>query len=114
MTVATGSSSVAFNRISASVTQPSAGTAVNLQFAAADPAGGSCSNATFSYVGPDGTSNTFYTSSDGATIAGTVPFSNDGTGYENPSQCFRYRAEFTTQDPTLTPILSDVSISFSP
>ena len=114
VTVATGSSSVAFNRISASVTQPSAGTAVNLQFAAADPAGGSCSNATFSYVGPDGTSNTFYTSSDGATIAGTVPFSNDGTGYENPSQCFRYRAEFTTQDPTLTPILSDVSISFSP
>lgn len=113
-TIATGSSSVAFNRISAGVTEPTAGTIVKLQFAAADPVDGSCLSATYSYVGPDGTSGTYFTSSDGTTISGALPLSDDGTGYENPSRCFRYKAEFITPDSTLTPVLSDVSISLSP
>lgn len=112
--IATGSSESAFNRISASVTQPSAGTTIALQFAAVDAVSGSCNSATFTFVGPDGTSNTSYTSTDGTTISGVLPFSDDGVGYENPGRCFRYRAAFITEDPTLTPILSDVSISLSP
>ncbi len=112
--IATGSTEAAFNRISASIVTPSSQTSVNLQFAAADPVGGSCTNAAFVFVGPDGTSNTSYTSSDGTTISGVLPFSNDGVGYENPARCFRYRARFVTPDATLTPIVNDVSISLSP
>lgn len=113
-TIATGSSSVAFNRIHAGVTEPTSQSTVKLQFAAADPVGGSCTNATYLYVGPDGTPGTYFASSDGTTISGVLSVSDDGVGYENPGRCFRYRAEFVTPDSTLTAVLSDVSISLSP
>ncbi|MBI5018874.1 hypothetical protein HZB58_01210 [Candidatus Gottesmanbacteria bacterium] len=112
--IATGSSEVAFNRIEASISVPSAQSSVTLQFAAADAVGGSCAGASYIYVGPDGTAGTSYVSSDGVSISGALPFSGDGTGYENPARCFRYRAQLTTGDATLTPILNDVSIALSP
>lgn len=112
--IATGSSAVAFNRMSAGVTQPTSQTTVLLQFSAADPVDGNCSSVTYSYVGPDGTSGTYFTSTDGVTIGGSIPVSDDGAGFENPSRCFRYRAEFMTPDSTLTPVLFDISISLSP
>ncbi len=112
--IATGSTEAAFNRISAGITKPSAQTDVKLQFAGGDSVDGSCANATFVFVGPDGTENSFFSSTDGATIVGTLPFSDNGTGYENPARCFRYQALFTTNDPTLTPIVSDVTMALSP
>lgn len=112
--VATGSAEAAFNRLSASIVTTSSQTSVSLQVAVADAVGGSCNNASFIFVGPDGTANTYYTSSDGTTISGTLPFSNDNTGYENPARCFRYRARLVTTDATLTPIISDVTVSLSP
>lgn len=112
--IATGSPESAFNRISAAITKPSAQTDVKLQFAAGDPVDGGCTNTTFVFVGPDGTENSFFSSTDGATISGVLPFSDDGTGYENPARCFRYQGLFTTGDITLTSILSDVTIALSP
>lgn len=112
--ISTGSAEAAFNRISASLTLPSAQTRVQMQFAAADEVGGDCTNASYVFVGPDGTNTTYFTSSDNATITGALPFSNNGVGYENPARCFRYRAQLTTGDATLTPIIHDVHIALSP
>lgn len=113
-TISTGSAQAAFNRISASITKPSSLTDAKLQIAAADAVGGSCAASSFVFVGPDGTSSTFYTSADGTTISGAVPFSDDGAGFENPARCLRYRLTLSTTDPTLSPIVSDVTIAFSP
>lgn len=112
--VSSGSSEAAFNRIVATITKPTVQTDVSIQFAAADPIGGSCTNAIYTYVGPDGTANTAFSSTDGTTISGELPFSYDGVGFENPARCFRYRAQLLTADNALTPILSDVTISMSP
>jgi hypothetical protein len=112
-TIATGSAKAAYNRLTASITKPSSVTDVKLQFAAADPVSNSCGGATYVYVGPDGTTGTYYTSSDNATIAGALPFSGP-SGYKNPARCFRYQGQFTTTDQSLTPILSEVTISLSP
>lgn len=112
--ISTGSAEVAFNRIEASISVPSAQSGVTLQFAAADAVSGSCDGVSYEFVGPDGTANTSFTSSDGVSISGTLPFSGDGAGYENPARCFRYRAQLITGDATLTPILTDVSVAFSP
>lgn len=113
-TIATGSADVAFNRISAQISVPSAQSSVTLQFAGADAVGGSCDAASYVFVGPDGTSNTAYASSNGTSIAGALPFSDDGSGYENPARCFRYRVNLVTGDATLTPIVNDVSVTLSP
>ncbi len=112
--ISTGSAQAAFNRISASITKPSAQTNISLQVAVADAVAGSCTGATYSFVGPDGTAGSSYTSTDGITIAGSIPFSDDGSGYENPGRCFRYQGLFSTGDSTLTPIVSDVTVSLSP
>ncbi len=113
-TIATGSAAVAFNRISAQITVPSSQATVTLQFAGTDAVGGSCAAASYTYVGPDGTANTAFSSTDGTSITGILPFSDDGAGYENPARCFRYRANLVTGDATLTPIVNDVSIAVSP
>lgn len=112
--ISTGSAEVAFNRIEASIFVPSEQSTVSLQFAAADAVNDSCTGVSYEFVGPDGTSNTSFVSSDGLSISGALPFSGDGVGYENPARCFRYRAQLTTEDATLTPMLNDVSVALSP
>lgn len=105
---------VAFNRITANIVNPSSVTSIKLQVAAADKVAGSCNGVTFNFVGPDKTANSYFTSTDGIKITGPLPFDNDGVGYENPSLCFRYKAFLSTTDETLTPILNDVTLNFSP
>ena len=83
-----------------------------MQVAAADTTG-TCADASYTFVGPDGTDTSYYDVS-GSTIAGAIPFSDDNVGFENPARCFRYRAYFETDDPALTPQLTDVTVSFSP
>ncbi len=112
--LATGSAMAAFNRISGTLVSPATQAVVTLQVAAADPVGGSCAAAAYTYVGPDGTGGTTFSSANGATITGSIPFSDDGTGFENPARCFRYKADFSTNDAALTPILKDVTVSYSP
>jgi hypothetical protein len=109
-----GKAMAAFNRISADISKSAGVTDITLQVAAADPVGGGCANANYIYVGPYGTGSTYFASSDNLTISGAVPFSNDNVGFENPARCFRYKAFFSTIDPTLTSQLLDITLSISP
>lgn len=97
-----------FNRISASTTLP-AQTSVQFQVAVADPVSGSCASADYQYVGPDGTPATYFPAS-----GGVIPQDNNGSGYENPGQCFRYKVFLATTNYNATPVVNDVSINYSP
>lgn len=57
-------------------------------------------DATWNFVGPDGTSNTFYTAS--STIINL-----------NGDRYFRYEVFLSTQDPTTSPYVNDVTIGFA-
>jgi hypothetical protein len=98
----------AFNRVSMTTTQP-ANTLLRLQVAGADAVSGSCAGATYTFVGPDGTGSTYFTGTNNG-----LPFSTDNTGYENPAQCFKYKAYFSTTVGTSTPTLHDVTFNYSP
>jgi hypothetical protein len=111
---ATGSAQAVFNNISATTVQSTGLTEVKLQFAAGDAVSGSCQNAVYVYVGPDGTNGTYFTAALNGRISGVIPFSNDNVGFENPARCFRYRAFLSTTDTSLAPQVQDVTISFSP
>lgn len=83
-------------------------TVLEMQVAGADAVNGNCTNAVYSYVGPDKTGATFFS---GASV---LPFDNDGFGYENPARCFRYRAHMSTTDGTNSPVLEEVELNYSP
>lgn len=112
--IATGSAMAAFNRFTSTITKPSSITNISAQVAASDAVNGSCAGATYTYVGPDGTTGSTYTSTDNVTISGAIPFSNDGTGFENPARCFRYKVSLSTTDSSLTPQFLDLTLSLSP
>jgi type II secretory pathway pseudopilin PulG len=97
---------VAFNRIIPNFLEPNQ-TDIQFQVASADAVAGSCAGANYSFVGPDGTSSTYYST------AGLVPFMNNGSGYINPGRCFKYRVNFSTTDQFSAPILYDFSINYS-
>lgn len=97
-----------FNRISASTTLPSQ-TNVLFQVASADAVSESCSGANYNYVGPDGTPATYFPAG-----GGTIPQNDDGEGYENPGRCIRYKAFLSTTDYNATPVVSDVTVNYSP
>ncbi|KKT97870.1 MAG: hypothetical protein UX00_C0007G0130 [Microgenomates group bacterium GW2011_GWB1_45_17] len=98
---------VAFNRFRVHATQP-AGTSITYQVAVSPAISGSCTGASFSYVGPDGSGSTFFSAD-----TNPIPFITAGA-YENPGQCFRYKAYFSTSDVSITPIFSDITINYSP
>lgn len=99
--------SVAYNRIIPNFLEPS-GTNLEFQVAAASVVDGSCTNASYFFLGPDGTSSTFFATSS------AIPLINNGQSYVNPGQCFRYRAYFSTTNPNASPILTDVTVNYSP
>jgi type II secretory pathway pseudopilin PulG len=107
--LATGSA--AFNYISATVSQP-ANTNIKLQVASSAIVSGSCTDAAYTYVGPDGTDTTYFTPT-GTAIGNTIPFGTIG-GYQNPNQCFRYKVYLDTTDTNQTPVLQDVTVKYSP
>jgi hypothetical protein len=112
--LATGSAQAVFNNISATTVQSTGPTEAKLQFAAGDAVSGSCQNASYVYVGPDGTNGSYFMASANGSITSAIPFSNDNVGFENPARCFRYRAFLSTTDTSLAPQVQDVTISFSP
>ncbi|PIS07581.1 hypothetical protein COT78_02690 [Candidatus Berkelbacteria bacterium CG10_big_fil_rev_8_21_14_0_10_43_13] len=63
---------------------------------------GNNDNATWSFIGPDGTSGTYFTSS------GTVIDSS-----LNGNQYFQYKAFLSTTNPSATSVLSDITINYS-
>jgi hypothetical protein len=103
--------STAFNRFTADVSQPSQ-TTLQMQVAVASPVNSACTNSTYSFIGPDKTSGTFYTPT-GSTITGTIPITTIGS-YTNPGQCFKYKLFFTSTDNSQTPVVNDVNINYSP
>lgn len=97
----------AFNRFLATVAEPG-GTGVKFQFAGADPVLGTCDGASFTFVGPDKTSSTFFEAT------GAIPLDDDGIAYENPARCFKYKAFLDSQTVGSTPIVYDVTVNYSP
>ncbi|OGF99724.1 hypothetical protein A2Y99_02010 [Candidatus Gottesmanbacteria bacterium RBG_13_37_7] len=98
---------VAFNHFTVNSVLPIL-TSLRYQMAAADSIDGSCSGVNFSYVGPDGTGDTYFSGSS------RIPFDDDGIGYENPGSCFRYKIYFSTQEITMTPVFYDITVNYSP
>ena len=99
--------STAFNRIVPTFVDP-ANTTVQLQIAVADALAGSCTGATYEFVGPDGTTGSYYTAE------GSIAFDNNGVNYENPARCFRYKVYLSTVDSSSTPIFEEISVNYSP
>lgn len=98
---------VALNRMSTSTSLP-ANTTLTFQLAATSQVSGSCTNSTYTFVGPDGTSSTYFPATGGA-----VPLSG-ASGFENPARCIKYKAFLSTTDFNVTPSLLDVSVNYSP
>ncbi|MGE5041956.1 MAG: type IV pilus modification PilV family protein [Candidatus Levyibacteriota bacterium] len=98
---------MALNRFSADATTSATAT-ITFQFAATAPVNGSCTDATYIYVGPDGTTGTYFPATGGA-----IPLSG-AAGFSNPAQCVRYKAYLSTTDFNVTPSLLDVSVNYSP
>lgn len=96
-----------FNRFFTTTNVPPQ-TTLNFQVAIADPVGGSCDNANYVYVGPDGTTGTFFTS------ASELPNNSDGAGYENAGRCMRYKVYMTSTDQLQTPTVFDFGVNYSP
>jgi hypothetical protein len=97
----------AFNRLDVNVTEPNQ-TDITFQIAIADAVSGSCVGANYVFVGPDGTSATFFTAD------AAIALNDDNVGYENPGRCLRYKAYLSTSDMTQTPVFSDITINYSP
>ncbi len=102
-----------YNRLYATVAKPDQ-TNVRIQVSVMDGINDSCSGVTFNFVGPDGSSNTYFETTDGSTIIGQVPSNDDAIGYENPGRCMRYKAYLETNDSSQTPVVYDVSVNYSP
>ena len=101
-------SSATFNYFSANITQP-ASTTITLQVAVTNSS--NCNTASYDFVGPDGTINTFYTVS-GSIASGVIPYISSGN-YQNPGRCFKYRANFNSGDSLSSPIFRDVVVNYS-
>jgi hypothetical protein len=105
--------SAAFNRFVADINQPT-GTTITMQVAVAAPVGGSCSNATYTFVGPDGSTSSSYSVS-GTTISGQIPLLSTSPSYTNPNRCFEYKVSYTSDSTaTYTPTLYDMTVNYSP
>ncbi|MBI3341887.1 hypothetical protein HY024_02085 [Candidatus Curtissbacteria bacterium] len=114
---ATNPLSTAFNRVDLTYIKPS-GTDLQFQLGVADAVSGSCSGVTYSFVGPDKTSGTYFLT--GAptltpiSVSYPTPFGTNPSGYQNPGKCFRYRGYLTTSSSASTPVINDVTINYSP
>ncbi len=101
----------AWNSISATVSVPH-NTTLQFKVALKHAVNNNCSTVGFNvsdFVGLDGLFSSYFPST-----GGVLPFDNNGTGYENPAQCARYRAYLSTTDPTQTPVVHDVGLNYSP
>ena len=95
----------AFNRFLATFDEPF-DTTLQFQVGLGDTVDGVCDENILTYIGPDGTSGTFYDT------GGLIPFDDDGFAFENPAQCFAYKAYFDA--PSGTPVLYDFTLNYSP
>lgn len=87
----------------ASVKRPS-GTSIKYRVAIARQVSRSCENVSYVFVGEDKSPNSFFT-----TDYFLIPTDNDGSGYENPGSCIRYKA-YLTGSGGQTPVLYSAEI----
>jgi hypothetical protein len=87
-------------------TQPS-GTTVQFQIAPSNSATGP-----WNFVGPDGTSGTYFSGSAGSPIP--LVSTTNGYGLFNGYRYFRYRVTLSTTNPFATPIVTQVVVNWSP
>lgn len=107
----TATNEAMFNSFSTTTSVP-ASTSLQFKIAIKHGVSNTCNGVTFSdsdFVGPDGTSNTYFPAT-----GGILPASSNASGYANPGQCLRYRAYFNTGDITAAPILYDITFNYSP
>jgi len=95
-----------FNRFYADANLP-AQTSIQYQIAIAAPVSGSCTNASYVFIGPDGTSNTKFAT------GSAIPLAAGGNGFINPGECLKYRAYLSTTNYNTTPTLLDISFNYS-
>lgn len=93
---------VAFNNFSVTFDKP---VATNLRFWVAARKG-DCSVAVFNFVGPDGTENTYFSTSS------AIPLLTN-SDFENPGRCFKYKVSLSSTDSSQTPVLYDMTINYS-
>lgn len=98
--------SAAFNKFQATVIKPSS---TDLTFQIGIANSDDCETSSYAFVGPDGTDSSRFPS-----LGGVIPFYKNGGGYENPGRCMRYKAFLSSTDSNQSPILSDITINYSP
>jgi type II secretory pathway pseudopilin PulG len=104
--------SAAFNRFVATVDQPSS-TQIKMQVGVTPLVNGSCNAIAYTYVGPNGDPAAYFTPV-GSSISAQIPMGTVTPNYQNPAQCFRYKAILTSSDFNQTPVLYDVNVNYSP
>ncbi len=104
---------VAYNYFTATIADPTQ-TNLQMQVATATPSGGVCPSATsaYTFVGPGASTSAYFTPV-AASISGVIPFSTVGP-YLNPQRCYRYKTYFTSNDQAHTPVLYDVTTTYTP
>jgi len=95
---------VAFNRSVADITLPSQ-TSVKLQVAVAPLTNGACTNSAYNFIGPDGSTGSYYEAYNNS-INAALPFSQVG-------QCIRYKFFLSTTDLNQTPIINSILFNYS-
>lgn len=101
-----------FNFFTATVSQP-ASTSAQLQVGVSSSNNGSCAGVTYTYLGPYGNPNLFFTPTNGI-ISGAIPFGTFPQNYQNPGQCFGYKVTLSTTNANTTPTFNDITINYSP
>ncbi len=99
--------SAQFNSFAVTQIVPSQ-TSLTYQVGIAHAQNGSCSGVSYTFVGPDITSTTYFAT------GSALPMSADGVGFENPGQCFRYRAYVSSSETSQSPVLYDIRFNYSP
>lgn len=110
--------STAFNHLALNYNAP-APTSLIFRVAAKNAnISGNCTGITFSdfdFWGPAGDTTSYYGTGSGIYVnGGTIPFDHNGVGFENPAQCFRLRAYFSTPTSSVSPVFYDFSVNYSP
>ncbi len=95
---------VAFNRVSSNISLP-VGTLVKMQIAIAPLTSGSCTNSTYNFIGPDGSSGSYFVSINNA-INGAIPYGQIG-------QCVKYKLILSTTDLNQTPVVNSILFNYS-
>lgn len=100
-----------FNRFEVTVNRPS-DTDIKFRVAVAKAAGGSCTGASFTFVGEDGTASDFFETS--VTLLGIEKFDYAIPTAINPGQCLRYKIFLSTTNSSQTPIFYDITVNYAP